>query len=150
MTGKHLAALIAVSIAAVLLGSTGCGSSSSAEPTISKKEFLKKADIVCEQASREQGELAVAYIKKHPRAEEQDYAEPAGIPPLEKQIRQLRALGTPAQDRAELVAYLDQFDTDLAAAKEEPLSMLSEADNPFAQTIKLGKKYGFNDCVVLP
>jgi hypothetical protein len=150
MTKRYLTLLLAVSALASLPGITGCGSSSSASEPLTKKEFLKKADLICEKASREQGTLAVRYMRRHPGSGARDYAEPAGIPPLEKQIRELEALGVPNEDKADLLAYFRQFNKDLAATKEEPLSMLSEKHNPFAQTIKLGRKYGFVDCRVLP
>lgn len=150
MTKYYFTALSVVAALAVCLGATGCGSSSSANETLTKTTYLKKADIICEKASREQGELAAAYIKRHPGAEEKDFAGSAGIPPLEKQLKELKALGIPSEDHDVLSMYLKQFAKDLSVAKEEPLRMLSERDNPFAKTINLGRKYGFVDCRVLP
>jgi hypothetical protein len=150
MTRKHQLLFVVPLVAALALGMGGCGGDESVGPTLTKAEFLKKADLVCEEAGNEQLEIAAAYIEKHPGAEEKDYVAQAAIPPLENQVRNLKALGLPNKDKATLVAYFSEFEKDLAAAKEEPLKILSENDNPFARTVKLGEKYGFVGCAVIP
>ena len=127
---------------------TGCGSGDSAEASLTKEQYQKKANLICNDASNEQLELASKYLAKHPGAEEADLVVPAGIPPLEKELEELKALGVPEGFELEVEAFIEAYEAGLEGLKEEPEAALSEQDqdNPFDEANDLGQKYKLGDC----
>jgi len=144
---------IAIGIVTLLLtalAGSGCGGDDSAEASLPKKEFLKRAKAICAGAEKEQVKIAIAYTKHHPNAQEEDLIEPAGLPPLEKQLEKLTVLGLPSGGAAEVEAFLDEFETALEQGKEDPASLLRSKENPFNQANKLAKEYGIKGCEGAP
>ena len=147
MTIRYPSLLIALVAMAALPPLTGCGSEDSSEAVIlPKDEYAKKADLICSEAGGEQGKIAAAYFKKHPNAEEIDLVEPAGIPPLEKEIEELRELGLPRGQEAETEAFIEELESALEDLKAEPKGALSEKDNPYEKANELGAKLELGDC----
>jgi len=138
--------LFVVVIAAV----GGCGSSSSEPAPLSKAAFLKKADGICERAGNEQTLKAAAYLEKHRNANEAALVMPAGIPPLEKEIKELRELGLPEGREEKAEAFLDEVEKGLQALKEKPSLALSQENNPYKKANELGEKLGLVDCARNP
>jgi hypothetical protein len=139
-----VSALFAVSFVAA-----GCGSDSD-EATLTKKQFIERAEKICEAAEKEQFAKATAYTKSHPKAKEEDLIEPAGFPPLEKQLEELQDLGAPVEGEAEVEAFLEEFESALDKAKEDPKDILKPETNPFEQANKLAKDYGLRSCGSAP
>jgi hypothetical protein len=149
MTNKYLSLLLPLTLTAVLL-MTGCGSDESAEAAPSKRQFLERADLICEEAGKEQLGIATTYMRKHPGAEKADFVEPAAFPPLENEVEELKALDPPDGDEEEVTAFLEELEKDLEAAKKEPLSILVAGNNPFGPANKRAHDYGFVDCAIAP
>jgi len=145
MINRYLALLLALPALAACVGIAGCGSDEAAEASLTKKQFQKKANLICSNASNEQFKKANEYLEKHPKATEADVIEPAGIPPLEKQLEELKELSAPSGFEDEVQAYLDAFEAALEELKADP-EALSPQDNPFAEANKLGEKYKLGDC----
>jgi hypothetical protein len=150
MTAKHLTALFLVSAVAAAFAIAGCGSDSSsaesfAEATMPLKEYAHKTDLICGEGSIEQGELAGAYLQKHPKAEELEMVVPAIVPPIEKEIKELRELGLPSGREEEAEAFVEEMEAALAALKRDPEG-LSKQDNPFEKSNQLAAKLGLGDC----
>ncbi|HET9154319.1 MAG TPA: hypothetical protein VFN85_09420 [Solirubrobacterales bacterium] len=147
---RHLTVvLLALSAAAITVA--GCGSTSSSAPeTLPKAAFLHKADGICERAGNEQTVKAAAYLEDHQNAKEADLVVPAGIPPLEKELKELRDLGLPQGHEDEAEAFLAEVEKGLQALKEEPSSALSPKTNPYKKANELGEKLGLVDCARNP
>lgn len=128
---------------------SGCGESGSSadEPALSKAAYLKRADAFCQKAETEQLKLILTYRKLHPDAEEVELVKPAGLPPLEKQIRQIEALGEPTQDASQIEAWISEFEAALNTVRKKPASIIDLAHtNPFQKADKLAEEYGFKYC----
>jgi hypothetical protein len=141
--------LLALTAAALLPVLAGCGSSdedATAQTTIPLKKYAQQADLICNNRSGEQTEIATIYLEEHPNAEEVDLVIPAGVPPIEKEIDELRQLGLPAGHEEEAEAFLEEAETALEALKEEPRGALSEEANPFKKANGLSEKLGLGDC----
>lgn len=148
LTGSLTLVLVA---AAAAIAVAGCGSGdSSTSATLPKAAFLLKADAICEAAGNEQTTKAAVYLEQHQSAKEADLVVPAGIPPLEKETRELRALGLPQGHEEEAEAYLKEMGKALQALKEEPSSALSETDNTYKKANEVGEKLGLVDCARNP
>lgn len=146
---RILILLLALAALPLLLAASGCGEEDSAEASISNAKFQKKANLICNNASVEQYEEASRYLEDHPKAKEADLLEAVAIPPLEKQLEKLKALGLPRGHEEEAEAFFEEFEAALEEMREDPRSV-SEQDNPFEQANKLGKKYKYGDCGVNP
>jgi len=139
-------ALLAVASLALI---AGCGSGDSTE-SLTKSLFQKKANLICNAASTEQYEKAALYIKTHPNAKEAELIEPAGIPPLEKELEELKGLSAPSDFQEQLDGFFTEFEKGLEKLKAEPQLALSPQDNPFEKANNLAKKYKLGDCSDTP
>jgi hypothetical protein len=151
----RLNALLAVGLATVV-ALAGCGGSGSADTTaaaISKAEFIKKADAICAKGQkRSQSELnAFAKENNASGAKEPTTAEWAEIgtqilvPALQRQLDEVRQLGSPAKDEEQIDEYLDQSEEAIEKLEEDP----GEAKSPsklLADAHKTIKGYGFKVC----
>jgi len=147
MKSRYL--LLALTAAALVPVLSGCGSSSG-PATQSKGQFKNEADLICEGAGNEQTVKATIYLEQHPKAKEVDLVVPAGIPPLEKEIHDLRKLALPQGQEKETEAWLDEVDRALQSLKEEPSSALSENANSYTKANELAEKIGLVDCARNP
>jgi hypothetical protein len=138
--------LLLATVAAGIL--TGCGGSSesSAEASLTKNQYVEKAEGICLHASQEQFHLAGEYASTHPGVEEEELIQPALIPPLEKELRQLKSLPAPSGEEAEVEAFTAAFETALEAGKKDPPSFLERSHNPFEKANALAASYGMKGC----
>lgn len=147
MIARQLTALLA--LLAVAVAMAGCGSSGeavTAQTTMPKAKYAHKADLICEGASYEQTHLANLYLEEHQNAPEADLVVPAGIPPLEKEIKELRELGLPKGQEKKAELFLEEVEKGLYALKEEPSLALSKEHNPYETANELGEELGLGDC----
>ena len=150
MNHRHLTLALLLAALAALAALAGCGSGEEAQASLSPAQFRKKADFICEGAGNEQLELAGKYKEKHHSAEEADMVVPAMIPPLEKQLEELKELPAPKSLEAHLATFFSAFEAALQEGKEEPLSLVRRKHNPFERSDKLGEKFEFGDCAIAP
>jgi hypothetical protein len=151
MRSKFVVIMIMLFLVAALTGAAGCGSSDdSTSSSLTKKEFIKKADKICEEGEREQLELASKYLQKHPGAEEEEMVIPAGLPPLEKQNEKIKALPAPEGDEAQIDAMVKAFEKGVEDSEANPQDVLAADTNPFKEADKLAEKYGLGNCANAP
>jgi hypothetical protein len=141
--------LLALTAAALLPVLGGCGGGSeeaTAQTKMPPAKYAHKADLICEEAGNEQSVKAAVYLEQHESAKEADLVVPAGIPPLEKEVTELRELGLPKGREEQAEVFLDQVEKSLQALTEEPDRALSEKTNPYKKANELGEKLGLGDC----
>ncbi|MDQ3725739.1 MAG: hypothetical protein M3335_07630 [Actinomycetota bacterium] len=138
-----LAALFALSAAIA-----GCGDSDSAEASLTKKQFIEQAEKICKQAENEQVKKINEYIQlqKRSKVKEKEFAEVAGLQPLEKEITRIKELGVPAGDEKSVSAFIRAFESSLDKARSNPKVLLEWKTNPFEETNELAKEYGLEAC----
>jgi hypothetical protein len=141
-----LLALTAAAVLPVLASCGGSGEDATAQTTMPPKKYAHKADLICGGGSIEQSELATVYFEKHPNAAEVDLVLPAAVPPIEKEIQKLHALGVPQGREAEAEAFLEEMEAALENLREEPKGALSQKNNPFEKSNRLAEKLGLGDC----
>jgi hypothetical protein len=150
MHSKTKLVVIGLVLAGLLAWTSGCGGGSSTTASLTKKQYLKQAQEICEKGEREQLELAAQYLKKHPGSEEEDMISSAGIPPLQKQIEKLKALPAPEGDEAKIEAFIKASEEALKEGEANPQDLLNSRSNPFDKPNELGKEYGFTNCASSP
>ncbi|HXW59851.1 MAG TPA: hypothetical protein VEJ23_10285 [Solirubrobacteraceae bacterium] len=133
------AALVAVAVAA-------CGSSS--KPTITKAEYVQKANAICVQGNAKQ-RAAVASLGEHPsEAQVKAFMTSTLVPNIQAQIDQVRALGAPSGEAATVSHMLALAQEDLDKTKSNPAVFTSESSHPFANFAAVAHPYGLTACAV--
>jgi hypothetical protein len=129
--------------------SAGCGSSSS-EQTLTKKEFIARADHICERVRTIVATTAIAYKRKDPSIEEVDLVPKVAVPSIEEEIRRIKALGMPSKDKAGVRAFVSAFENGLAHIMKDPQDVLVAETNPFTKGKAIAANYGLETCSEFP
>lgn len=126
---------------------------------ITKAEFIKRADAICRRSSKRIVRETFAALRKS-----NDLSDPSKIPeasagvvrtvfsPLvERQAREIRALGLPQGDEDRVEAFLDALLDVARGASQDPetfaqLDTTDPSENPYQKADQLAEQYGFKDC----
>jgi uncharacterized protein with von Willebrand factor type A (vWA) domain len=150
--------LIAVlaAFAAILLVAVGCGGgsdSSSDSSSISKAQFIKQADAICEKGNEENEAEFEEFAKENglsekqepTKAQQEEAISEIVAPGVQKQIDEIDALGAPEGDEKQIEAMVAAVEEGVEEIEEDPGS-LTEGKNPLAKGSKLAKEYGLKTC----
>jgi ABC-type phosphate/phosphonate transport system substrate-binding protein len=156
--GRGLIALIAAVVAAAMLVA-GCGGSSddsSAATSISKEEFIAKADAVCKKGNEALEKELFKFLRKNrkggslrkPSVEQNEkFIETVLIPNLQKEIKELKALGVPEGDEEKVDAMIAALEEGLETAEDETETVAAgTADMVFGIASRLAGEYGLETC----
>ncbi len=138
-----IVSLLAVLGVAWLSALIGCGGS---EEQLTKAQFLERGDAICRQAGAEQVELAGHYKKGQVAPGEYEAVTAVFVPPMEKELRRLRALNPPQDDEKEVGAILEGIESGVKDAKLDYLDLFVRETDPFAEANELARKYGLQAC----
>ncbi len=154
--GKRLIVLFAGAVA-VVLAVSGCGSSDDPSgASITKAQFVKKADASCKKGKEKIRADFAKYVKEREdkgqdlsNPTEDDFAEVVDVvlvPDVEEEVEEIRDLGAPSGDEDQVDAILEAREDGLEAAEAEPKAVVVSGKNVFAQATKLAKEYGLEVC----
>jgi hypothetical protein len=136
----------------------GCGGdNNNTTTTLSKQEFLKKGNAICRKANQDVNKagrlIFLTGVKKGqkpsgppPAAKFKKFADTILIPSIQSQINQIRALGVPPGDQAQVKAILDAAQAALNKGKQDPTLLEGNKSTPFAKANKLALAYGLTVC----
>jgi hypothetical protein len=141
-----LAALVAIALIAA-----GCGSSD--DESLSKAEYIKQGDALCDKGGAQIQKDVEAYAKENdislkaePSEEElTEISENVVIPGVRDQLDGLRGLGTPAEDEELANEVLDELEAGIEAGEEDPNAFVTEG-NSLAKANELAGEFGFEEC----
>lgn len=152
--------LAAAAIAALVL-LAGCGSSSDPEITVqtgslSKAEFVEKADAICAAARREflakYSSLVLAHKSVIASGDEEREVALLGeavdtllAPNVEGQIEQIGELGAPSADAPKTTLFLEALQERLGELQANPAE-LTATTTPFKRAEDAAKRVGMQDC----
>jgi hypothetical protein len=131
--------------------STGATSSpTSSKATLTKAEFIKQADAICEKTDKVQEAGLKAYLQKKPEAQSTKAGQSkmvlaVGLPPIQTEAEELAELGAPSGDEAKVAAIVDGIEKAVEKGEAEPGSLLT-GSSPFTEVDKLAGEYGFKAC----
>jgi hypothetical protein len=151
--------LLAGAIAILLAG--GCGDDESASGTngggevtvktgsLSKAEFVERADRLCEETEnrfrREYEAFVKASVQRGGSGDPEKMVKTILIPSFEGLIDEISSIGAPRDDEDEVAAFLDALQRRLDELGEQPSEIL-EAFSPFPEPVKLANAYGMTGC----
>ena len=152
--------LLVALMAAMLLGA-GCGSSSDDGITVetgslSKAEFIQKADAICKAAQAALVTKFWGFIEKHEKtANAQSFSAKEALlgesidavvaPNVEGEIKQISALGAPEDYATEVASFLNVLQERLQKLNEDP-GELTRTGTPFVQAGDVAKRAGMKGC----
>lgn len=150
---KHLT-LVAIAMLTLGVPALGCGSDDSTTATISKAEFIKKADAACKQTDKELEQDFLAFVAKNnidfqkdvPEGQAREMVDSILTPAVEREIKVIRALGAPSGDEAQIDALINGLETGLQKAEAEPQIILHETDKAFKDSSVAAQRYGLKTC----
>lgn len=150
-------------MAAVMAGAAlaaGCGGDDSdaegADTTVttsslSKAQFVKKAEALCLQEEKRLYARLKAYGNKNPAeggvSEGPEAVRKILLPPIQRQIDELRELGAPRGEEKQLETYLDALQEAVDTIDEKGLSSSDELGRAYKRPNELVRKYGLKECV---
>lgn len=164
----RLSVVLAVALAAVM-AVAGCGGGGTDEsttasttastskdattPSISKAEFITRADAICKEGGEQAQSEFAAFAKENKISEGKEPTtaqwEEIGtkilVPALQKQGDQIRQLGIPAGDEAQIETFLDRADEAVEKLEENPETAKSPS-TVLAEAREVIKGYGFKVC----
>ncbi len=131
----------------VAAGCGGGGSTTTTSASLSKAQFIKQADAICEQADKAQ---IVALTTATKGMSSQQLKSPAvqaevgekGLQPLLVEAEEIAELGAPQGDEAKIAAIVEGIEK--AVEKSEGNPTVIEVS--FAPVNKLAALYGFKAC----
>jgi hypothetical protein len=151
--------VLAAALAAVLIAG-GCGGSDSASGgevtvqtgSLSKAEFIKRADAICAAARSQFTREYTAFLRRElPKSSNSDQSalqselvDAILIPNFGKDVDEISALGAPKGDEAAVVSFLNALQQRLDELGEKPSELNNEM---FVKPAKLAKAYGLTGCV---
>ena len=142
---------VIASLALAMMGCGGGGDGSSGE-TLTKAEFIVRADRICFLTDRAQGKAFRAFFAERPGAnKDQGLNERAvivaGLPPIRAEAEELDALPAPEGDEDKIQAIVDGIEEAIEVVEEDPGPLVNAKDaGPFTEVDKLTGAYGFKAC----
>lgn len=150
---KRLAAvgfclLLAVVLPLVL---AGCGGDESTAAELTKAEFIKQADAICDKADQVQKAELNSYLKENPKAtsspaKEEEMVVAVGLPPIGDEAEELDELGVPSGDEEEVAAIVEGIEDALEQSEADPKPLTEGNEGAFVEVDKLAKEYGLKSC----
>jgi hypothetical protein len=164
-----LTASAAIAIVLFVVGAVGCGSSddtasgegesagSSAVTVsgISKAALLKRGDAICAEGRERVAAAAQSTLEAKPGEREEveiELISKALVPALKTDVDDLRKLGAPEGDAAQVDAIVSGIEELLELAEAEPQAFVLSQNpeeyrpDPWRKTDKIAEEYGFKEC----
>jgi hypothetical protein len=136
----------------------GCGSSSSSTTestaTLSKAEFVKQGNAICEAGNKEINAGFEEFAKEKEfskknqptKAEIEEGAEEVVVPSVRSQIEQIKELGAPEGEEEKVEAFLENAEAQLEKGEENASLLAEESAHLFASVNEEGKALGLTAC----
>jgi hypothetical protein len=143
-------------VCAMAVLAAGCGGSSGdstiTESSISKDQYIIKANGICERGTKKiQTDFGVFLkekenVTKPTNADYTELYEKVLAPNVSAEIEELRELGAPKGDGSEIEAILVAREGSMTRAEEDPEAIVNDSKKVFGKASKLAGDYGLKLC----
>ena len=152
--GRGPTTLIVAVIAALLVAGCGGGgdSSGSSADSISKEEFVAKADAICKDGTERLQAAIGRILKDQPnitkvsQAEQEKIVTTVLVPNVSKEVKELRALGAPDGDEERVDAMVTALEEGVETAERDPQAVTKSSDAIFGIASRIAGEYGLTTC----
>lgn len=151
-----IALIAAVAVAALLLAGCGGGDDSSASGSISREEFIAKADAICKESSKRMEKELFLFLRKNRTggtlrkpsvAQNEKFIDTVLIPNLQREIKELKELGVPAGDEEKVDAMISALEEGLETAEDNTEEVAAgTSDMVFGIASRIAGEYGLETC----
>lgn len=160
MSKRFLAALLGAAAVALLAAGCGGGGDSSGDESgstgssssLSKAEFIKQGDEICERGNESIETEANDFAKekgidtKSPtKADQEEVIEEVVAPAIKREAEEISDLGVPASDQEAAENVIEAVGRGADEVEEDPAAVL-EGKNPLEEAGKLAAAFGFRVC----
>jgi hypothetical protein len=150
-TGWGAFAAAAIVIAFVV---AGCGgdSSGTAASSISKEEFIAKADVICKKGTERLQKALFGVLKEQrnlanvSKAEQEKIVTTVMVPSVSREVEELRALGVPDGDEEKVDAIVGALEEGVETAERNPEVVTKSSDAVFGIASRIAGEYGLKAC----
>jgi hypothetical protein len=120
-------------------------------PPLTKAEFIKQGDAICEKVPQSYNKKLEqlnfkAEKEKNKLVSTAEGNLKAAVPPLYVAAEELEELTPPSKDEQEAEAIVDSLEAAAKGVEAKPTSELTGPKSPFAEFQKLTGDYGFKFC----
>jgi len=155
--GTSRIALIGAVAVALLSGCGGGGSDTTVTTgSLSKEAFVKKADAICTEGNERLQKGFATYLRKNKKSiialrhpSKADYEGLIGgvlVPNLEREIKEIRALGAPDGDEQRIEAIFTAWEEGIEVSENDPEAVKHSSEAIFGIGSRLAKEYGLEVC----
>jgi hypothetical protein len=145
--GLTLAAILVMGLALAACGSSDdTNSDSTATAALSKSEFLKQGNAICAKGNKALNQVGSQTFTKNqkPTQAQLEQFTAQTTPIIQGEIDGIRALGAPAGDEQQVNAILDEAQSALDKAKQDPNVFVN--GDPFKKANQDANAYGLTAC----
>ncbi len=132
---------------------SGCGSDSSTaedvSPSLTKKQFVKRADAYCTRGYKAQARAMERYAEKHgfsvspTQAEREEVNTAVVLGFVRRKIEFFKSLPAPEGDEKEIQRMIEAMERGLEQSEKDPASLAKPYEpEPFTDTRHLTSEYG--------
>lgn len=107
--------------------------------TVTKAQFITRADAICEKADEDQLKIMGSLPKETPERQAVD----AALAVTQRQAEELEALNSPVGEKREVAEIVRAIEAAVTQAEDAPLSEISRA---FQKPDRLAAAYGLKAC----
>jgi hypothetical protein len=141
-----VAGLLMVGLGVAGCGGSGAGAKSTPAATITKAEFVAKANAVCGKADGVLSSAEAKLANLRSKAQVAAVVRDTFVPSIEAQINGIRALGVPTGGQAAVTSMLRLVQADLNTLKSKPMLVATDV---FANFAHVAHPYGLTACAPL-
>ncbi len=134
--------LFAAAILASLAGLVACSDSSST----TRAAFVSKADAVCKKFNDESDKVTATLTADSTEEEFVKLVKEQLVPLFKKQLAEIRGLGFPKADEAELNRLMNESDKLADQISADPIKFANLETDPFADINSALASYGMTEC----
>jgi hypothetical protein len=150
---KRIIAMLAGALAIAIVAGCGGGSdSSSSSSSLTKAQFIKQADAICEKGDKETSKEVEAFVEennvdtnKPTKKQQEEVITEVVAPNVQGQVEQISELGAPSGDEKKIEAMVDAVEEGVEEIEADPKKLI-EGQNPLGKGSKLAKEYGLKAC----
>jgi len=148
---SSLAAALAIAALA-----SGCGGGSNSETSsLTKAQFIKRGDAICQRADNQRQLLLEKWVEDHSTESlttkngEAAMIKASAIPSLQAEVDGLTALGAPSGDEELINSITRGLEEAIQRIEDDPTGLASYQAAAFNQIDATARKYGFKVCAEL-
>jgi vacuolar-type H+-ATPase subunit I/STV1 len=148
---KRVIALLLGVFALVLVAGCGSDDGEAGEETLTKVEFIKQGDEICEKTEEQSETEAEEFAEENgfnlenaSEAELEEAVAEVLVPTLNQQIEEIDALGAPEGDEETIEELIAALEDGSAAVEDDPGIVFN--GKPLKEASQIADEYGFEVC----